>query len=625
MTLVIAMAALLAIIVEGGRQLGLFPGVTPEASVVALAVTGLPLVLRTVHAMLRGRFSGDIVASLAIVAALVLAQPLAGLVVVLMQSGGELLEDFAEARASRAVRVLEDAAPRTAHLQTGRGLEEVPVESVREGDVLMVRPGEMIPCDGSIVDGSSHLDTASITGEPVPRSVGPGAHVLSGSFNQESSLTLRVTSPAAASQYARIVDLVRNAQASQAPLQRLADRYAVWFTPVTLAVAGLGYAISGDPTRVLAVLVVATPCPLILAVPVAIIGGVNRGARRGIIVRNGTALEQIGGVDLIVFDKTGTLTIGRPRVARVVPIPGHVADDVLRLAAAVEHHSSHLLARAVVEEAEDLKADLPDATDVVETAGRGVRGTVEGHDVAVGAQDYVVSTMPGAASLASLIRPGVLTASIGIDGQAGGIVEYEDRIRPEARESLAHLAALGIRRTMLLSGDSQGNAENVAATLGIGESRGNLLAEDKVAAVDRLRAEGHRVLVVGDGTNDAPALEAAVVGVAIAPREAAIAAEAADIVLLADDLRLLPAAIEIGRRSLRIARQSIWAGLGLSAIAMVFAAGGFVRPTIGALLQELIDVAVILNALRSARDPRERSPGSMRAHLPVAGVARTAP
>jgi heavy metal translocating P-type ATPase len=624
-TLAIAIAALVAIAVEGGRQLGLFPGLPPGASVIALAVTGFPLVLRTAQEMLRGRFSGDIVASLAIATALALAQPLAGLVVVLMQSGGELLEHFAEARASRAVRALEEAAPRIAHRQTARGLEEVPVDSVREGDLLLVRPGEMVPCDGSIVEGTSHLNTASITGEPVPRSVAPGAQVLSGSYNQESPLTLRVSAPAAASQYARIVDLVRNAQASQAPLQRLADRYAAWFTPVTLAVAGLGYAISGDPDRVLSVLVVATPCPLILAVPVAIIGGVNRGARRGIIVRNGTALEQIGEVDLVVFDKTGTLTIGRPRVARVVPAPGQLAPDVLRLAAAVEHHSSHLLARAVVEEAEEAAAILPEATDVVETAGRGVRGKVEGHDVAVGAQHYVLTAMPEAARLASLIRPGVLTASIAIDGQPGGIVEYEDRIRPETREALARVDALGIRRTILLSGDSQGNADSVATALGIGEARGNLLAEDKVATVERLRAEGHGVLVVGDGTNDAPALEAALVGVAIAPREAAIAAEAADIVLLADDLRLLPTAIEIGRRSLRIARQSIWAGLGLSAVAMVFAAAGFVRPTIGALLQELIDVAVILNALRSAREPRERARDSIAVLPAVANVVRSSP
>jgi heavy metal translocating P-type ATPase len=589
----------------------------------ALAIAGLPLVLRTLYGTLHGRFAADIVASLAIVTAFALMQPVAGLVVVLMQSGGELLERHAEGRASRAVRALEEAAPRFAHRLTTGGIEDVAVESVRAGDELLVRPGEMIPCDATVVGGASHLDTSSITGEPLPRSIGPGAHVLSGSFNQEAPLTLRATAPAAESQYARIVELVRNAQASRAPLHRLADRYAIWFTPITLAVAAVGYAASGDPLRVLSVLVVATPCPLILAVPVAIIGGVNRAARRGIIVRNGTALEQVGGVDVAVFDKTGTLTIGRPRVARVRPAAGQTEPQLLRLAAGIEHHSSHLLARTVVEEAVRAGGMLPEATSVVEVAGRGVRGIVEGHALVIGSQEYVAEAMPAAAELASLIRPGVLTASIGVDGRAGGIIEFEDRIRAEARQALAELERLGIRRILLLTGDSQSNANAVAGALGVPEALGDLLAEDKVEVVRRLRAEGARVIMIGDGTNDAPALEHALVGVAIAPREAAITAETADIVLLADDLRLLPAAIEIGRRSLRIARQSIWVGLGLSGVAMIVAAAGHIPPTIGAVLQELIDVTVIVNALRSARDPRTTALVAPPFVSPVPDAART--
>jgi len=604
LTLAIAAVALIAIALEIARHFGALGRVPVALPTAALAIAGLPLVLRTLYGILHGRFAADIVASLAIVTAFALMQPVAGLVVVLMQSGGELLERHAEGRASRAVRALEEAAPRFAHRVIAGGVEDVAVESVCVGDELLVRPGEMIPCDATVIGGASHLDTSSITGEPVPRSVGPGAHVLSGSFNQEAPLTLRATAPAAESQYARIVELVRNAQASRAPLHRLADRYAVWFTPLTLAVAAVGYAASGDPLRVLSVLVVATPCPLILAVPVAIIGGVNRAARRGIIVRNGTALEQVGGVDVAVFDKTGTLTIGRPRVARVRPAAGQAEAQLLRLAAAVEHHSSHLLGRTVVEEAVRDGSALPEATKVVEAAGRGVRGLVEGHSVVIGSQEYVADVIPAAAELISLIRPGVLTASIAIDGRSGGIIEFEDRIRAEARQSLAELARLGVRRTLLLTGDSQSNADTVASALGIPEALGELLAEDKVEVVRQLGAEGARVIMIGDGTNDAPALEHALVGVAIAPREAAITAETADIVLLADDLRLLPAAIEIGRRSLRIARQSIWVGLGLSGVAMIVAAAGHIPPTIGAVLQELIDVAVIVNALRSARDPR---------------------
>ena len=602
-TLAIAAAALAAIAIEALRRFGVLPGVPPGVAVAALAVTGLPLVVRTAHGMLRGRFAADIVASLAIVTAFVLMEPLAGLVVVLMQSGGELLERHAEGRASRAVRALEEAAPRFAHRVRDPVIEDVPIEAVAPGDLLLIRPGEMVPCDATIVNGTSHLDTSSISGEPVPRSVGVGAHLLSGSYNQEAPLTVRVTAPAAESQYARIVQLVRNAQASRAPIQRLADRYAVWFTPATLAVAMLAYASSGDALRVLSVLVVATPCPLILAVPVAIIGGVNRAARRGIIVRTGTALEQIGDVDVVVFDKTGTLTIGRPRVARVVPADGRLAREVLDLAAAVERGSSHLLGRSVVEAAEQDGTQQLAAAGVVETAGRGVSGLVGGQEIAVGSLDYVVAAMPRAGSLARLARPGVLTAFVGIDGEAAGAIEFEDAIRPEAGEALTRLERLGIRRMLILSGDARSNTENVGRALGIGEVHGDLLAEQKVGLVERLRSEGHRVLMMGDGTNDAPALESALVGVAIAPREAAITAEAADIVLLADDLRLLPESIEIGRRALAIARQSVRVGLGLSGAAMLVAAAGYIPPTLGAILQEAIDVTVILNALRSAGGP----------------------
>jgi heavy metal translocating P-type ATPase len=622
---VIAASALAAITLEALRRPGILPSVSPSLAVVALAVTGLPLVIRTAFGIVRGRFAADIVASLAIVTAFALMEPLAGLVVVLMQSGGELLERHAEGRASRAVRALEEAAPRFAHRIRDEAVEDVPIETVAAGELLLIRPGEMVPCDATVVDGASHLDTASITGEPVPRSAGVGTHVLSGSYNREAPLTVRVTSPAAESQYARIVQLVRSAQASRAPIQRLADRYAVWFTPATLAVAALAYAASGDPLRVLSVLVVATPCPLILAVPVAIIGGVNRAARRGIIVRTGTALEQIGDVNVVVFDKTGTLTIGQPRVGRVVPAGGRNPAELLALGAAVERHSSHLLARSLVAAAEGAAVPTLAAAGIIETAGRGVQGRAGGHDVVVGSLEHVLAAMPGAAALAQYARPGVLAAFVGIDGDAGGAVEFEDRIRPEAGEALARLQGLGIRRMLVLSGDARSNTDRVGRELGIGEVHGDLLAEDKVAIVERLQSEGHRVLMMGDGTNDAPALESALVGVAIAPREAAITAEAADIVLLADDLRLLPESIAIGRRALAIARQSVRVGLGLSGVAMLFAAAGYIPPTLGAVLQEVIDVTVILNALRSARDPVARRMSSPLGVAPATSPMRSVP
>jgi heavy metal translocating P-type ATPase len=603
--LLIAAAALLSLALEALRLGGVLAAVPPTFAMAALGLAGLPLVARTVWGILRGRFAADIVASLAIVTAFVFAEPVAGLVVVLMQSGGEFLERYAEGRASRAVRELEEAAPRYAHRIAGGSIEDVPVDAIVPGDRLLVRPGEMLPCDAVVIEGASHLDTASITGEPVPRRVSPGTRVLSGSYNRETPLTIEATARAAESQYARIVELVRTAQASRAPIQRLADRYAVWFTPVTLAVAAAAYGLSGDRLRILSVLVVATPCPLILAVPVAIIGGVNRAARRGIVVRNGTALEQVGQVDTIVFDKTGTLTIGEPTVARVRPAPGWSEREVLRLAGAAEVPSSHLLARPLAATAAERAGPLPRPDSVHEEPGRGVRAVVEGRLVLVGSRSFASDHSPAAdAALAALATPERLTAFVTVDGMAAGIVEYEDRIRPEAPAALAALRELGISRMQVLSGDSQENVLAVARALGVADARGNLLAAEKVHAVDALRAGGHRVLMMGDGTNDAPALETATVGVAIAPREAAITAEAADIVLLADDLRLLPAAIAIGRHALRIARQSVRVGLGLSALAMVFAAAGYIAPTVGALIQEAIDVSVILNALRSARDPR---------------------
>jgi heavy metal translocating P-type ATPase len=545
---------------------------------------------------------------LAIVTSFLLHQPLAGLIVVLMQTGGEALERYAEGRASDAVRQLEAAAPRIAHQMVAGEIQDVPAEQVNPGDELLLRPGELLPCDAVVLQGHSHLDVSRLTGEPMPVSAGPGTSLLSGTLNLESPLTVRAAARASESQYARIVELVRSAQTSKSPLQRLADRYAVWFTPLTLAVCAVVYLLSGDSIRVLAVLVVATPCPLILATPVAIVGGINRAARRGIIFRHGTALEQLAQVRVAVFDKTGTLTIGRPRVSRVLT-PGSLSEaDVLRLVGAVEHGSGHLLARTIVEEAAARGIELPGARDITEAPGQGVSGEVDGHRVTVGGWSFVVKQHPGAeAGLSALAardhQPG-LRAYVVLDGNAGGVVEYADRIRPELSGFIPRLRRLGLHRIILLSGDDQANASAVAGSVGITEAHGDLLPEEKVACVHRLMKEGERVLMVGDGTNDAPALSTANVGIALASGGGGISAEAADAVILADDPTRVADAIEISRRTLRLARQSIWAGLGLSATAMVAASFGFIQPVFGALLQEAIDVAVILNALRAAFPPR---------------------
>jgi heavy metal translocating P-type ATPase len=554
-----------------------------------------------------GRFAADVVAMLAIVTALLLREPLAGLIVVLMQTGGEALERYAQGRASEAVRELEASAPHVAHRLVNGEVEDVPADTIGVGDHLLVRPGELLACDAIVLEGRSHVDASRITGEPVPVSARPATRLLSGSVNLESPLTVQATAPAAESQYARIVELVRTAQGSKSPLQRMADRYAVWFTPLTLAVAACAYALSGDAERVLAVLVVATPCPLILATPVAVVGGINRAARRGIVFRHGTALEQLGGVRVAIFDKTGTLTIGRPEVDQVLAVPPFTEAEVLRLAAGVEHGSSHLLARTLIEEASERGIPLPRGTNITETPGQGVRGQVDGRRVTVGGWSFVVSQHPAAESaLRSLliqIPAAGLRAYVAIDGSGAGLIDYADRLRPNLDGFVAELRRLGMTKLVLLSGDDQANASAVAGAVGIPEAHGDLLPAQKVEYVQRLVERGDRVLMVGDGTNDAPALSTATVGIALASGGGGISAEAADAVILADDPTRVAEAIAISRRTLRIARQSIWVGLGMSGVAMGVASLGYIPPIVGALLQEGIDVAVILNALRAAFPP----------------------
>jgi heavy metal translocating P-type ATPase len=569
-----------------------------------LVVTGGWVVWRTVVQAIGGHFATDIVASMAIITAVVVGQPLPGLIVVLMQTGGEFLESYARRRASRSVRALEEATPRTAHRVDGDStLVDISADEIEVDDTLLIRPGELVPCDSTVLDGSSDIDTSQITGEPVPVRVSEGSTLLSGTANGNGSLRVRATARASESQYARIVELVRSAQASKAPLQRMADRYAIWFTPITIALCILVYYLTGDSSRVLAILVVATPCPLILAAPVAIIGGINSAARSQVIFRDGGALEQLGGTRTGVFDKTGTLTVGLPAVTRAVSLGAVTPAELLRLAATVEQASGHLLARTLVKHATDAGGPLPAPTHVTESPGHGVVGSVGGRDVAVGARSYMLRQYPsGENALAELDSRSVgLRAYVALDGTPAGVIEYEDRLRPGVAEFFAELHELGFRQTVLLSGDDEARTREIASEVGIDEAHGELLPGEKAAFVRELVARGDRILMVGDGTNDAPALGTATVGIALAGHGGGITAEAADVVILVDDLSRVTSAIRISRRTIRIARESIWVGLGLSGVAMVFAALGMITPIAGALLQEAIDVAVIVNALRASR------------------------
>jgi heavy metal translocating P-type ATPase len=570
---------------------------------IALIGAGFPVVWRTLRAARQGNYATDVVASLSIVTAAIIGQPLAGLVIVLMQTGGEALERFAERRASAAVRELEKAAPRIAHLISGtRGLVDVPVGELNVGDVFLVRPGEMVPCDGVVLSGISEIDASQLTGEAIPVPAHEGSPLMSGSLNAHGVLSVRASARASESQYSKIVQLVREAQASKSPLQRLADRYAVWFTPATLAVCVVTFLLTRNWNSVLAVLVVATPCPLILATPVALIGGINRAARQKIIVRHGAAIEMLSDATLAVFDKTGTLTIGKPSVRSIVALSGFTEREVLRSAAAVEQGSSHLLARVVVEEGEKRYGHLPTARQHRESSGEGLTGLVGDIEVVVGSRAFVARHAATSLDVfdAAVDGDAGLRAYVLLSGKPAGIIEYADSLRPELKSLLARLGELGLSRTVLLSGDRAANAKAIGLEAGIREVHGELLPADKAMMVTRFRASGEVVLMVGDGTNDAPALSAADVGVALAGHGGGVTSEAADVVILVDDLSKVGEAVAISRRTMRLARQSIVTGLMLSGVAMVFAAFGFIPPTEGALLQEAIDVAVILNALRAS-------------------------
>ena len=600
------MIAVILIVVGAILHYAANSSLAAEVWMVGLIATGAPVIWGTLRAAGRGRFATDVVATLSIIGAVALGQPFAGLVIVLMQTGGEALERFAEGRASAAVRALEAAAPRIAHRIVGGHVDDVPVSLVEVGDELVVRPGDLVPCDGIVTEGESELDTSSLTGEAAPIAARAGTTIMSGTLNGFGALRIRTTALAAESQYERIVHLVRTAQASKAPLQRLADRYAIWFTPVTLVVCGLAAWMTHDWTRALAILVVATPCPLILAAPVAIIGGINRAAKRHIVIRNGGALERLGTAHVAVFDKTGTLTIGKPRLRAIRAAPGFDEGDVLRWSAAVEEGSSHLLGRVIVEGARAAGMAIPRATKSLEAPGQGVAANVEGHSVRVGARAFVLPHCESGVLEAAALEQSdaTLRAYVEVDGRLAAVIEYADEVRHELPHVLASLRTQGIGRIVLLSGDHAPIARALAQRIGIEETYGDLLPGDKAGFIERLRAEGGTVLMIGDGINDAPALTAADVGIALAAHGGGITAEAADVIVLVDSLAPVPEVISIGARTVRIARQSIWVGLGLSGIAMLVAAFGGLPPAIGAVLQEVIDVAVIVNALRSSMEPR---------------------
>ncbi len=558
------------------------------------------LVLEILRSLWKGEVGLDIVAALSMSAALLFGEGLAAAVVALMYSGGTFLESFAEGRARREMSDLLSRVPRTATRHRGGGLEDVALEEINPDDLLLIRQGDVAPVDGTVDAGRAMLDQSALTGESMPVRLERGQDVMSGSTNAGEAFDLRVTRAAADSTYAGIVRLVEAAQASKAPMARLADRYSLLFLAVTVALAAAAWWFTGDPIRAVAVLVVATPCPLILAVPVALVAGLSRAAHFGVLIKGAKPLEALARIKTLILDKTGTLTDGRPQIVSIETHGDLSKDEILYFAAALDQASKHPIAQAIVAAARAGGAALSIPENVVETPGEGVAGTIVGRHVVVGGAAFVAATSGAADTDKAIIAAGSVVVSLAVDGKLMGHIIMADALRSGTADLLAGLRHLGITRILLATGDRRAVAEAVTAGLELDAVHAELTPDQKVQLVLTERKNGP-VMMVGDGVNDAPALAAADIGVAMGARGAAASAEAADVVLLVDHLdRLLPG-IEVAQKSRRIALESVAAGIGLSILGMVAAALGYLTPVQGALVQEAIDVAVILNALRALR------------------------
>lgn len=578
-----------------------------SAWAVTTAVGIVPIGVEVVVGIIRRKAGVDLIAVLAMAGALAFGEYLAGAVIALMLATGRALEDFAGTRANRELSALLERAPRIAHRYARGALESVPIEDVRPGDRLLAKQGEVVPVDGILEAASAVLDESALTGESRPAERHRGERIRSGAVNAGAGFELVAIATAAQSTYAGIVRLVEEAQRDRAPFVRLADRYALLFVPVTLAIAGTAWVVSGDAVRALAVLVVATPCPLILAAPIAIVSGISRAAKRGIIVKGGGALEALARGTVILLDKTGTLTTGSPELADVEVFGEDDPDEVLRLAASLDQVSPHVLAGAIVQAARRRELSLSFPDDVHEEGGAGILGSVDGRKVSLGKASWVARGQPLPHRARDVRRRTAMEGSscvfVGIDGSVAGALVLDDPIRSDTPRVIRSLRRAGIKRVVMVTGDHPDVAESVGVAIGVDR----ILSErDPADKVDAVRAEGEAgiTIMVGDGVNDAPALAAAHVGIAMGARGATASSEAADVVLVVDRLDRVAEALRISRRSRNIALQSVLVGMGLSLAGMLFGAFGLLVPVGGALVQEAIDVAVILNALRALRGDR---------------------
>lgn len=599
----IAPSAAGAGIVAGGL---LYAAVGSNAADIAWAATVaimlVPLTWSVLRALRHGDLGVDVIALLAMAGALALGEYLAGAVIALMLAGGNALEAFASGRARRELTSLVERAPRSARRRTADGWEEISPEEVQVGDVLLVRAGEVIPTDGALASERAVIDESSLTGEPLPASYMRGQAIRSGTANAGDAFELTATQRAADSAYAALVRLVREAEQRRAPFVRMADRYAAYFLPTTLAIAGLAWLLSGDAVRALAVLVVATPCPLILAAPIAFVAGLSRAANIGVIVKGGVAIEGLGEARTVLLDKTGTLTLGVPAIEQVIALDGISGEEVLRLAASLDQLSNHVLAAAIVRHAASEALALRRPKHSREQPGQGIEGEIDGHRVLVGSAAWLTDhDIDLERSKAASADGGGATVLVAVDDRLAGVLVMGDHLRPDAHELVGRLRSIGIRHIAMVTGDRPEVAQAIGQRLELDRVYARQSPEDKLEVVRRMRDSTTLapVVMVGDGVNDAPALALADVGVAMGGAGATVSSETADAVITVDRIDRVADAIAVGRRTVHIARQSVLSGIGLSTFGMGLAAVGLLVPVAGALFQEAIDVAVIVNALRA--------------------------
>jgi heavy metal translocating P-type ATPase len=563
----------------------------------SLAIT-IPLAWDMVNTLKSGAYGIDILAITAIISSVALGQDWTAIIIGLMLTGGEALEDYAENHAKTELKSLLDNKPRLAHLINKKGdVEDIPVDKIKVGDKLSILPGEVVPVDCELLEGDSSFNEASITGESLPVDKTIGDQVFSGATNIDGSIVVKAVRVAADSQYAQIIKLVEAAASSESPFVRLADRYSIPFTVIAFLIAGSVWFVSGHAIRFLEVIVVATPCPLLLAAPIALISGMSRSAKHGIIVKNGAALERLAEVKAIAFDKTGTLTTGLAEVEKVKAFKPFTNETLVSYAAAVEQNSNHILAQGVIKYAKAKQIKFQAAKKVKEIAGHGLMGRIKNQEIVVGRWSLMDDA---GVKLPKDFNPKQIKDTamyVAVGGSLAGVITFSDKIRPEAKNLLKRLKQAGIKHVLLVTGDNQEVANQVAKKLGIDDVYANCLPADKMRAIEQDKYKP--VAFVGDGVNDAPVLTISDVGIALGARGSTAASESADVVIMLDDVSKVASAIEISKRTFRIAKESILGGIIISIGLMIIFATGHFKPIYGALLQEGVDVIVIFNALRA--------------------------